>query len=68
MEYKMEYKNEALMVCHQAAHDLYELGVIDDDEMHEYDNDCLVSKHPVQKRKVNSRHSAQIHSAKKQQA
>jgi putative transcriptional regulator len=36
-----KYKSEALMVSHQAAQDLFELGVIDAAEMREFDEDCL---------------------------
>jgi DNA-binding transcriptional regulator YiaG len=37
-------QSEALMVSHQAAQDLFELGVIDAAEMREYDEACLVSE------------------------
>jgi DNA-binding transcriptional regulator YiaG len=39
-----KYQSEALMVSHQAAQDLFELGVIDAAEMREFDEDCLVSE------------------------
>ena len=39
-----EYKSEALMVCHQSAQDLFELGIIDADEMQEFDEGCLVQE------------------------
>jgi DNA-binding transcriptional regulator YiaG len=37
-----KYKSEALMVSHQTAQDLFELGVIDAVEMRKFDEDCLV--------------------------
>jgi DNA-binding transcriptional regulator YiaG len=37
-----KYQSEALMVSHQAAQDLIELGVIDAAEMREFDKECLV--------------------------
>jgi DNA-binding transcriptional regulator YiaG len=37
-----KYESEALMVSHQAAQDLFELGVIDADRMREFDGMCLV--------------------------
>ena len=36
-----KYKSEALMVCHQSAESLFRLGIIDADEMKEFDEDCL---------------------------
>ena len=41
---KKKYQSEALMVCHQSAQDLFELGIIDAEEMKEYDEGCLVQK------------------------
>ena len=43
MEWKGTYKSELLMVCHMDAQAMYEAGVISDQEMREYDRDCLVS-------------------------
>jgi hypothetical protein len=37
-----KYQSEALMVSHQAAQNLFELGMIDAAEMREFDKDCLV--------------------------
>jgi DNA-binding transcriptional regulator YiaG len=39
---RKKYQSEALMVCHQSAEYLYKTGVIDEAEMREYDEDCLV--------------------------
>jgi len=36
-----KYQSEALMVIHQDAEGLHRLGIIDDDEMREYDEGCL---------------------------
>ena len=39
-----KYKSEALMVIHQDAQGLYQLGIINDDEMKEYNEGCLVNE------------------------
>ena len=39
-----KYESEALMVCHQSAEALYRLGVIDADEMREFDEGCLAQE------------------------
>jgi DNA-binding transcriptional regulator YiaG len=39
---KKKYQSEQLMVIHQDAVGLYELGLIDDATMREFDEDCLV--------------------------
>lgn len=36
--------SEALMVCHQSAESLLRMGIIDADEMKEFDEGCLVRK------------------------
>jgi DNA-binding transcriptional regulator YiaG len=36
------YKSEPLMVIHEMAQDLYEIGAITDAEKQEYDADCLL--------------------------
>jgi DNA-binding transcriptional regulator YiaG len=36
------YKSEPFMVIHEMAQDLYEIGAITEEEMREYDADCLV--------------------------
>ena len=41
---KKRYGSEALMVSHQSAQDLFELGVIDADKMREFDEMCLVKE------------------------
>jgi DNA-binding transcriptional regulator YiaG len=41
---KKEYASEALMVCHQSAESLLRMGIIDADEMKEFDEGCLVRK------------------------
>ena len=38
------YGSEALMVSHQSAQDLFELGVISADEMKKYDEMCLIQE------------------------
>ena len=38
------YYSEALMVCHQSAKDLYEIGAISEAEMREFDEECLVQE------------------------
>jgi len=38
------YESEALMVSHQSAQDLHELGIINDAEMREFDKMCLVQE------------------------
>jgi DNA-binding transcriptional regulator YiaG len=37
-----KYQSEQLMVCHETAQALHEIGAITDAEMKEYDDDCLV--------------------------
>jgi DNA-binding transcriptional regulator YiaG len=39
---KKKYQSEALMVCHQDAEGMHRLGIIDDAQMREFDEDCLV--------------------------
>jgi DNA-binding transcriptional regulator YiaG len=41
---KKEYASEALMVCHQSAESLLRMGIIDTDEMKEFDEGCLVKE------------------------
>jgi DNA-binding transcriptional regulator YiaG len=43
MEWKGKYKSELLMVIHQDAQAMYEVGGISDKSMKEYDRECLVS-------------------------
>ncbi|MCL2231245.1 MAG: hypothetical protein FWC01_09140 [Treponema sp.] len=38
---KKNYESEALKVCHQSAQNLFKLGVIDENEMKNFDNDCI---------------------------
>jgi hypothetical protein len=38
---KKNYQSDALMRCHQSAKTLLKLGVIDAEEMKEFDKDCL---------------------------
>jgi DNA-binding transcriptional regulator YiaG len=37
-----KYQSEILMVCHQDAEEMYELGLIGDAKMREFDEGCLV--------------------------
>lgn|GEM_PF-2859671 len=39
-----KYKSEVSMVNHQSAESLFRLGIIDADEMKEFDEGCLVQK------------------------
>jgi len=38
---KKNYESKALKVCHQSAQNLFKLGVIDENEMKNFDNDCI---------------------------
>ena len=40
---KKKYESELLGSLHETAAGLYKIGVIDDNEMREYDKACLVS-------------------------
>jgi len=47
---KVKYQNELLGAIHETAAGLHKIGVINDKEMKEYDEDCLVQKNqPVPK-------------------
>jgi len=48
------YGSEALMVSHQSAQDLFELGVINADEMREFDEMCLEQEPKTTHETVNS--------------
>jgi DNA-binding transcriptional regulator YiaG len=50
---KKKYQSEQLMVIHQDAVGLYELGFIDDAAMREFDKDCLVPE-PKAPKKVHA--------------
>jgi hypothetical protein len=39
---KKVYESEQLMVLHQSAQDLFELGIIDAADMRDFDECCLV--------------------------
>ena len=39
-----KYQSEALKVIHQDAEGLHRLGIINDKEMQEYDQDCLIQE------------------------
>ncbi|MDR0321382.1 MAG: XRE family transcriptional regulator [Treponema sp.] len=43
MEWKGKYKSELLMVIHDGAQGMYEVGAISEKDMKEYDRGCLVS-------------------------
>jgi DNA-binding transcriptional regulator YiaG len=47
---KKKYQSEQLMVIHQDAVGLYELGFIDDAAMREFDKDCLVPETKIPKK------------------
>jgi DNA-binding transcriptional regulator YiaG len=38
------YNSEAMMVAHDLAKDLFEVGAISKDEMNEYDRNCLAQE------------------------
>ena len=42
-----KYESEALMVCHQSAESLFRLGIIDADEMREFDEGCLIQEQRI---------------------
>jgi hypothetical protein len=44
------YESEQLMVIHQSAQDLFELGIIDAARMHEYDEGCPVPQEKASKK------------------
>ncbi|GHS84753.1 hypothetical protein AGMMS50293_31430 [Spirochaetia bacterium] len=52
---KKTYKSEIMMVIHQHIEDGYKLGLVSDEEMHEFDEDCLVPE-AVSTPKVASSH------------
>ena len=56
---KKKYQSEALMVCHQSAQDLFELGIINAEEMKEYDEECLVQNE--KKVKVSEKSPKMVH-------
>jgi DNA-binding transcriptional regulator YiaG len=37
-----KYQSEQLMICHQDAEALYQIGAISEAEMREFDKECLV--------------------------
>jgi DNA-binding transcriptional regulator YiaG len=39
-----KYQSEALMVCHQSAEGLHRLGIINEAEMKEFNEGCLVKE------------------------
>jgi DNA-binding transcriptional regulator YiaG len=39
---KRTYQSEQLMICHQDAEALYQIGAITEAQMREFDKDCLV--------------------------
>jgi len=41
---KGKYQSELLEAIHETAAGLHKIGVIDDKEMNEYNDDCLVQK------------------------
>jgi len=43
MEWKGKYKSELLMVCHMDAKAMHKAGAINDNDMMEYDRDCLIN-------------------------
>jgi len=41
---KKKYQSELFEAIHETATGLYKIGVIDEKEMREYDEDCLIQK------------------------
>jgi DNA-binding transcriptional regulator YiaG len=46
MNMAKKYQSEQLMVIHETATALFEIGAIDETTMREFDKDCLVSETP----------------------
>jgi putative transcriptional regulator len=46
MNMAKKYQSEQLMVIHETATALFEIGAIDEAVMREFDRDCLVPKAP----------------------
>jgi DNA-binding transcriptional regulator YiaG len=57
---KKTYQNEILMVCHQDAEALHRIGAITDEEMAEYDRDCLVNPPKIGQKAINSAETEHI--------
>ncbi|GHU67587.1 hypothetical protein FACS189447_09900 [Spirochaetia bacterium] len=51
---KKKYKSEIMMVIHQMMEDLYEVGGITAERMHEFDEDCLVPEPDTSTRDASS--------------
>jgi DNA-binding transcriptional regulator YiaG len=49
---KRRYKSEIMMVLHQDAEGLFQVGAISEKEMLRYDRDCLVQDEPVKPKAV----------------
>ena len=52
-----KYQSEVLMVCHQSAEALFRLGIIDADEMKEFDEDCLAETEYATEKSVTRGHT-----------
>jgi DNA-binding transcriptional regulator YiaG len=42
MKMKKKYQSDQLMVCHQDAEALYQIGAITEAQMQEFDQECLI--------------------------
>ncbi|GHV65092.1 hypothetical protein AGMMS49587_18760 [Spirochaetia bacterium] len=60
---KKKYESELLMVCHETAQALHEIGAITDAEMKEYDDDCLVHEPSTASGSPKQRPTLTTHSA-----
>jgi putative transcriptional regulator len=60
---KKKYQSKILEAIHEIAQDLHEVGAIDDKEMKEFDEDCLVPEKP-KKTAVKSVSSAKTNTPK----
>ncbi|MDR1390558.1 MAG: hypothetical protein LBJ31_11370 [Treponema sp.] len=52
---RKKYESKALMVCHHSAQELFKLGIIDTDEMREFDEGCLVHENKAVRTGIRSR-------------
>jgi DNA-binding transcriptional regulator YiaG len=51
-----KYQSEQLMICHQDAEALYRIGAISEDEMREFDKECLVQEPEAAKETAEMEH------------
>jgi DNA-binding transcriptional regulator YiaG len=56
MNVKKKYQSEISMIVHQDAEGMYQLGIIDDARMREFDKDCLVQEPEAAKETTKMEH------------